>query len=92
MKKEIPLWATISAITVFVVVGGYFLVRATFGSGEMPPPKINVSDEVPDYIGDQMPPEMREQMREQAKKYGSGQSSNQGGGPPQQMPGPPNGS
>ena len=71
MKKEIPSWAMISAVVVAVAVVAFFVYQASQGPGDLPAPKIVITEEVPEHLKGKMSPEMEKMMREQAKQYGT---------------------
>lgn len=69
MKKEIPSWVFVSSVAVVVLVGGFFLVRAVQGPGELPAPKIKVSQEIPDHLKGKLSPELEAKIREQTSRF-----------------------
>lgn len=70
MKEKLPNWVVISAISVLVVIGAFFGIRAAQGPGDLPAPKIKVKQEVPDHLKGKLSPEVEAQIREQTRKYG----------------------
>lgn len=70
MKQSIPTWAVIASVAVVVLIGGFFLVRAAMGPGELPAPKIKVRQEIPDHLKGKLPPGVEAQIRQQTQKYG----------------------
>lgn len=88
MKKEIPMWAVISMISVVVIIAGFFIFKAVSGPGDLPAPKIKVKEEVPSHLKGKISPEMEQQIREQTKKFGEVDPNAPAGGA---APGPPSG-